>query len=403
MKNALAAWMLAAAALGSAQGLTPPPHTAQSILVMDATTGQVLYSVRPDQKRYPASTTKIMTALLALERLKPEDVLTAPSNIRSVGGSSLRLQPGEKLTVRDLTYAMLLRSANDACVTVAQKISGSVPNFSRLMNQRAAELGATNTRFANPHGLPNANHFTTASDLARIARAALKNPEFVGISSQQSHVITRSINAEDTLLENTNRFMREDNRSIGLKTGWTNAAGRCFVGAVRQKDTVILTVILKSEEWVTDQRAVTRWVDNNFQSVPIAKKGEVIAELPLEGGARSTVKVAPSRDLTLLLANGTAPEIIWPKEPVKAPIYRDMTVGEALVRVPGVGSVRIPLKATETVRTPNVIGSILTHPITLSFAGIIGALALLRAYLRHERRKRRRMRHLRPIGTQPRS
>src|SRR5580704_7917858 len=165
--------------------------TAPSAIVISAETGQVLWSKDADTPRYPASTTKIMTALLLIERCKPDEIITAPKGIKTVGESSMHLEEGEQITAHDMLYALLLRSANDGCVAVADHISGSVPAFVAMMNARALELGCTHTHFDNPNGLNDTKHWTTAHDLALIAREAMTHPEFRDAAKTKKYQIHR--------------------------------------------------------------------------------------------------------------------------------------------------------------------------------------------------------------------
>src|SRR5688572_28414556 len=155
-----------------------PVVSALSAIIVDERTGKVLWSKNPDAPRYPASTTKIMTAMLLIELCRPNEFITAPADVEKVTEASLNLKPGEKISVKDMVYALMIRSANDGAYSVARHISGSVESFAELMNSRAFELGCTGTSLKNPHGLNNKDHVTTARDLAIMARAAMKYPEF---------------------------------------------------------------------------------------------------------------------------------------------------------------------------------------------------------------------------------
>ncbi|NLY70358.1 MAG: D-alanyl-D-alanine carboxypeptidase [Clostridiales bacterium] len=169
----------------------PLDISAQTAVVIELNTGKVLYSKNAHQKVYPASTTKILTALIALEECNLDDIVKITGKASGVEGSSIYLEVGEKISYRDLLYGLMLRSGNDAAIAISEAISGSTEKFAEKMNQRAKEIGALNSNFANPSGLFNENHYTTAYDMALIAREAMKNPEFRQIASAKSHVANR--------------------------------------------------------------------------------------------------------------------------------------------------------------------------------------------------------------------
>jgi len=206
-----------------------PDVTAASAIVVDADSGKVLYSKNADVPRYPASTTKVMTGLLLAENTEPEDTIVAPSDVEVVTGSKMHLKAGEEVSAHDMLYALMLRSANDGCYAVAMHLAGSVPAFSKMMNQRAQELGCTHTHFHNPNGLNDKEHLTTAHDLAIIAREAMKNERFADAVGTTEYTISRNINQEDTLMVNKDKLLLWDSSAEGIKTGWTIPAGHCFV------------------------------------------------------------------------------------------------------------------------------------------------------------------------------
>ena len=197
---------------------------------MDANTGTILYGKEADTKRYPASITKVMTALLAVENCKMSDVITysnAAVNGIEAGSSTAGINVGAKLTVEDSLYALMLVSANEAAAAIAEHISGSTTEFAKLMTKRAKELGCTNTQFKNPHGLPNEEHYTTAHDMGLILKEAMKHEEFRKISGTISYTLKKSDTLKDTLeLWNHAKILRENSDyyykyAEGAKTGFT--------------------------------------------------------------------------------------------------------------------------------------------------------------------------------------
>ena len=210
-----------------------PIITAKSAIVMDAATGKVLYAKDAEAKRYPASTTKMMTLIVALENGNLDDVIEASEKASKTEGSSLWLEHGEKLTLRDLLYGVMLVSGNDATVAVAEHIAGSVDAYAKLMTKKAHEIGAVHTSFTNSSGLPDPNHYSTAHDLAMIAAYGYKNPLFEEFVSTKSKIIPWAMNDFGRELFNENRMLWLYEGGNGVKTGYTDAAGACIQSSWR--------------------------------------------------------------------------------------------------------------------------------------------------------------------------
>lgn len=245
---------------------------AEAVLMMDAKTGKVIYNEHGNQQMYPASTTKILTALIALEQGDPDDLITVGREvqIRTAGESSAYLQMGQRLSVRDLVAAMMLPSGNDAAraaaVYVARIHSGeeleveeAMDYFANLMNARAKKLGARHSHFVNPHGLHDADHYTTAKDMALIAQAAMNNKTLRDIVRDSEY---RAVSGNgDVVYQNRNKLLRSDSEyyyegAIGMKTGYTDKAGYCLVTTAKREGKTLITVVLHSTEdgvW-TDSR-----------------------------------------------------------------------------------------------------------------------------------------------------
>lgn len=229
-----------------------PELASEAAVLMDAETGQILFDKNAYLVLYPASITKVMTGLLALEHGNPEQELTVSNQVIAQvprSSSHIALQPGETLTLQDALYALAISSANDAAVAIAEGISGSVEAFAELMNQEASELGTLNTHFANPNGLPSGEHYTTAYDMALITARALKEPDFLRYFGSGAYVIPATNLSVPRELTSKNQFI--DGRRIcqGLlfsKTGWTTASQGTLVSAARRDDTTLIAVTLKS-------------------------------------------------------------------------------------------------------------------------------------------------------------
>jgi serine-type D-Ala-D-Ala carboxypeptidase (penicillin-binding protein 5/6) len=252
---------LAALLLLSAQGARSQelPLAAQSAAVVDSYSGEFLYTKNPDAREYPASSTKILTALIVIEAGNLDQVVTVAPEDTKVEPSSLNLKPGQQFTRRQLLFGMLLKSANDVAMCLARDNAGSVPAFAEKMNLRAAELGATSSHFVNPHGLHDPNHYTTAHDLVLIARAAMQQPLFRQIVST-IYYTWRTPNGEVDQLRNHNRLLRHFAGCNGLKTGYTRAAQQVLVSSALRGGHEVIAVVLHTDKpgiWVDSKTLLT--------------------------------------------------------------------------------------------------------------------------------------------------
>ena len=305
---------------------------AASALIMDETTGKVLWEREAHTKRYPASTTKIVTAMTALERAKLDQMIQAPKGVDQIGEASIGLKPSEPISIRDLTYAALVKSANDASYALALHIAGSVKNFAELMNEKAKQLGCKNTSFKNPHGLNEPGHLTTAYDLALIAREAMKNPQFREMVKTSRYKLTRNDPASLSWITSKNRSLEVDPTADGIKTGWTIPAGQCFVGSATRDGKRIITVILKSTDWIKDNAQMLDWAFEHHEWQCVAKEGEPLTQVQISNGMERKIKVGPLSDLYCVNTKGAAFTKQIRCEPfssIKAPIRKGMTLGIA--------------------------------------------------------------------------
>lgn len=359
--------------------------SAKSAILIDEQSGKVLWSKDADTSRFPASTTKIMTALLMIERCRPNDIVTAPKDIEKVGEASLHLKSGEKMTVRDLLWGMLLRSGNDGCVAAAVHCSGSVEAFCKEMNDRAKQIGCTNTNFHNPNGLPDKEHSTTAHDLALIAREAMRYPEFREIVHNRKHTIERSINTADTLMVSKNKFIEADPTADGIKTGYTRAAGQCFVGSATRGGNRLISVVLASESWLPDTMSLVNWGFANFEVRRTLLAGQPLEDkLKLAGGAE--IAAGPVRAVRFMARKGSDGAVTMePKwsSGLQAPIVRGQQVGMLSISDGTGWTDEIPLVALESVQSSKVAGSVSKGPFAFVGIGFVG----LWAWNRHKRRQ----------------
>ena len=249
---------------------------ARIALIYDRASGRVLYEKNGDKQTPMASTTKIMTAIVVLENTNLKDIVTIDSKSASIGGSRLGLKKDDKVTINDLLYGLMLRSGNDAASALAIYVGGSIQNFADMMNNKAEELGLTNSHFVVPHGLDNEGHYTTAHELAKITDYALKNETFKKIVSTSNTTI--SINGNLKQINNTNKLLNSVSGVYGVKTGFTNGAGRCLVTAWEKNDMDIITVIIGADTnnlRTTDTKKLIEYVEKNYELVNIK---EIIEE-----------------------------------------------------------------------------------------------------------------------------
>jgi D-alanyl-D-alanine carboxypeptidase (penicillin-binding protein 5/6) len=235
------------------------PLAAQSAALVDSYSGEFLYTKNPDAKQYPASSTKILTALIVIEAGNLDQLVTVAPEDTKVEPSSLNLKPGQQFTRRQLLFGMLLKSANDVAMCLARDNAGSVPAFAEKMDLRAAELGATNSHFVNPHGLHDPNHYTTAHDLVLIARAAMQQPLFRQIVST-IYYTWRTPTGEVDELRNHNRLLRHFAGCNGLKTGYTRAAQQVLVSSALRGGHEVISVVLHTDKpgiWVDSKTLLT--------------------------------------------------------------------------------------------------------------------------------------------------
>lgn len=310
---------------------TPPVLTAPAYILIEQSSGKVLHGHNMYQQMYPASTTKIMTAMLALDNLQLEDSITLPDDFINVGETSLGLLPGATQNVEELLMAMMLRSANDAAQAVAIGVSGSEEAFVEQMNARVAELGLSHTHFVNPHGLHDANHYTTAYDLAQIARAALDNPDFCRIINIESCTVHKLNGEDDFEVYNRNNLLTQYELADGVKTGYTKQAGNCFVASATNAEGMqLIAVVLSSENIYDDAQALLEWGFGNFGRTLIVDANTVKGSLPVLNGGREQVAVLTEKPLYFIGASEEAADFAEDIElpaSITAPVHRGEVVG----------------------------------------------------------------------------
>lgn len=328
--------------------------SARAAVLMDQY-GQVLYAKNAEERLPMASTTKIMTALVAIEAMKsgevPESIQIPPEAV-GVEGSSIYLVKGEKMRLTTLLYALMLESANDAAVAIAVAVDGSVEQFAERMNRKAADLGLCDTHFVNPHGLDAETHYTTALDLATLTVAALENETFAEIVSTVRYSAPALAEGADStrLFVNHNRLLREYEGCIGVKTGYTKRCGRCLVSAAEQNGITLVAVTLNDPDDWRDHRAM---LDRGFAlcaPVKVTEAGSLRYTVPVVGGQSANVICSSPDAVTLTLPNGCAPDVrvelprfLWGE------IRAGEKIGQVVVTVNGREAICLPLYAESDV------------------------------------------------------
>ena len=348
MKRILAGLFFAAFLLYNGGAAAEP--AARSAILMEAETGRVLYEKNAHEPLPMASTTKVMTALLALEEGELTDLVTAGPNAFGVPGTSLYLSLGEQLTLEQMLYGLMLASGNDAAVAIAEHIGGSTEQFCRMMTRRAAEIGCENTVFITPHGLPAAGHHTTAWDLALITREAMKHPVFRQIVSTQRASLPWSGHEYDRVLTNKNRLLSSYPGALGVKTGYTKAAGRCLVFAAERAGLRLIGVVLNCPDWFDEAAAMLDEGFARWQMVTILSRGETVRMVPVEGGEQSSVRVVAASDAAAPVQLDAWPDLkIELPDVLPAGIQRGQQVGSASLIDEGQTLITVPLIAAEAV------------------------------------------------------
>ncbi|WP_231465819.1 D-alanyl-D-alanine carboxypeptidase family protein [Selenomonas sp. FC4001] len=325
--------------------------TARSAIVMDTVTGQILYERDIDARRYPASTTKMMTLIVALEHGKLDDIVTVSKNAEGVEGSTLWLVQGDKIPLGELLTGMMMHSGNDATVAVAEHIAGSVPAFVRMMNDKAEELGANSTHFMNPNGLPDEKHYTTAYDLAKIAAYGYSLPHFEEIVGKQE-ALYDWVKDPAKKLRNENQMLWLYRGANGVKTGYTDAAGRCLVSAARRDGMQLVAVVLDSYYMWNDSIALLDYGFQNAHPKTLVKKGEVVAKVDVADGRHDELELVAAESLVAVEKTGETAKVerkVEVPHEVAAPIKKGDVIGKVICYYDGKAQGSIYLLAAQDV------------------------------------------------------
>ncbi len=275
-----------------------PRVSAGAAIVLDTVSGRVLYEKNAYTRRSIASTTKIMTAIVALENGHDDEDVVVSKRAASISGSTIHLKAGKTYKLKDLLYGMMLRSGNDAAIAIAEHIGGSVELFAEMMNRKAAEIGATNTNFVTPHGLDDPQHYSTPYDLALITQYALKNEEFCKIVGTKNSVF------EGSNITNTNEMLSLYPGADGVKTGYTGQAGRCLVTSATKDNWRIISVVLNCSSRSTraqSSKTLLDYVFESYKNYEYMKKGQQVQEILIHKGINKRVALYSDSNITIPL------------------------------------------------------------------------------------------------------
>ena len=417
----------------------PPLHSAKAVVLADMDSGRLLYEMNKDEQRSPASLTKIMTVMLAVEALERgevslDEMVTAQADCLAglnTDSSTSGIQPGEIISYQDLLYCAMVHSANEACNILAHRVSGSVPAFVELMNRRAAELGCTNTHFSDPNGLSNENHYTTAYEMYLITREALEHPLFAEICNTRGYDMAATNLSQARSFANSNALITADSEygssyvypaAAGVKTGFTQLAGYCLVSTAEKDGVRLLAVVMGCDGWLnagideyenfTDTIRLYNWAFSNFSYRQAVSSLSTVTRVEVENAVETDAyaSLRPQNDVTLLLPKDLNLESVELSptiytEKLVAPIEAGTVLGRAEILIDGrsygsvdlINALKVELsrkefvnrRVHETFSSPWIIVLIVVLAILA-----IGYLTLVLRYRAQRRKYLRRKREL---------
>ncbi|MGI6161331.1 MAG: D-alanyl-D-alanine carboxypeptidase family protein [Christensenellales bacterium] len=314
-----------------------PSVQAQAAVMMEASSRRVLYQKNSHQRMPMASTTKIMTAIVAIENGNLQDTITVSENASGIEGSSIWLEVGERMTLSDMLYGLMLSSGNDAAVAIAEHIGGSVDGFIDMMNSKAIDIGAEDTVFMNPNGLHDDNHFTTAYDLALISCYAMENNVFAEIVSSQYKNISWEGHQWERSLRNKNKILWQYEGGNGVKTGYTKAAGRCLVSAALRDEMQIVTVALNCPDMFIQSMNLLDYGFDAYEMRTVFSRGQKLGRIDVEQGTGVSIEAVCEDDMKLPVKKEgeELDAIIELPDIIEAPVKKGDVIGSASVYING--------------------------------------------------------------------
>lgn len=389
-----------------------PSITASSAILIEANTGAILYDKNSLTRRYPASTQKILTALIAVEYLKPNDILVGDMETEFMDGSKIFFLNGEKAKFKDLLNALLIESANDVALAIAKKISGSVKKFAKLMNKKAKELGCKNSHFNNSNGLDDDKNYSCAYDLAIIARTAMQNKMIKKIVKTPLYEMPKTNRQPERYFHNTNRLLTDTTntakiygetvflkylKATGIKTGHTDKAGYCLIGGAEDKSLNLISVVLKTDEMNSykDSLNLFTYGFRTYKTEQYYETGDIIGKVDITGGEKGAVDVMTKTKIWAVTPNiedAYVEEKIVPNKKIEAPLKKGEQVAHLVFEYKNKEVYRYPLYANESVRKSFFSRhKVLTVTVLFIFIFIIFIL-IIRAYNKNRYRKKREYR-----------
>lgn len=317
-------------------------QNAQSAILIEASTGEILFEKNSHEKLAPASMTKMMSMLLILEAIendviKWDEVLTISANASSMGGSQILLETGEKMTVEDLFKGVAVGSANDAVVALSEAVAGSMEEFVSMMNEKANELGLKDTNFKNPHGLDESNHYSSAYDMAIIARELVKHEKVLEFSSIYEDYLRKGTDREFWLV-NTNKLIRFNPIVDGLKTGYTSTAGYCLTATAVKNNMRLIAVVMNEPDTTTRNSETTEMLDYGYakyKQEKVVDKSKTIKEIKLEKAENENIEIVPEYDVNIILSKSSKLGDVTYElklDEIKAPMNKGSKVGVLKVK-----------------------------------------------------------------------
>ena len=334
----------------------------ESYVLIDTASGRIIMEKNSNKKMPMASTTKIMTALIAIEEGKLEDKVVIDNKSVGIEGSSIYLKEGEVITLQDLLYGLMLRSGNDSSIAIANHIGKDEQDFVRKMNDKASSIGAVNTNFTNPHGLDDKDHYSTAYDLAIITKEALKHKEFNEISKTKTYKANRETN---NYFINKNKTLWEYDGGNGGKTGYTMTSGRCLVSISQREGMNLIAVSLNARDWFNDNYKMMDYGFENFKSYTIYDKNQLLKKIEIKDGRKEVYAIAKS-DFIYPLSDKEKKEVkikLDINKDLSLPVNKKQKIGTIETYLEGVLIKQTDLIAKEDVKKNNIIQRFIDNKI----------------------------------------
>lgn len=369
MKNFLTAIIFSVVlAMNSFSFAAEPEILADSAILVEASTGRIIYEKNADAVREPASMTKMLTCVLALENLDPLKEITMSQTAATTEDNTLNWAAGDSVSAKDMINAVMLVSENGGAVALAQAVAGNNTEFAEMMNDKAKSIGCKYSHFVNPNGLPNPEHYSTAADMARIAVYCMTNPDFREIvNTRRTSIHWRHPKDKWAELNNTNELLSKYKGADGIKTGWTRAAGGCLAASAKRGEIELIAIVMHSTDQDTrfeDAATLLNYGFERVRMIGILDKDKVDKRVFVRGGKKATVRVEPLNDLNFPLMAGEDSKLLkvtydLPKiVDAEKGIVKGKVLGEAVLRYDGKPVARVPLVACKGVDAGFSLGSL---------------------------------------------